>query len=129
MRHTITAHFYDDRESDRHVLDRINSIHEKTHQSYGRILTEMLTSQAGCSVSLSEKDIQRIAEKSAEIVAEKMKQVLPAHLAGYAAGIPVSRQIVDRKNDLPVSSSGPSIYEEADVDFSDSAIDFGFAGM
>ena len=38
-------------------------------------------------------------------------------------------QIVGRKNDLPVSSSGLSISEEADVDFSDSAIDFGFAGM
>ena len=129
MKHTITAHFYDDRESDRYVLDRINSIHEKTHQSYGRILTEMLTSQAGCSASLSEKDILRIAEKSAEIVAEKMKQVLPAHPAGYAASIPVAGQIVDRKKDLPVSSSGLSISEEADVDFSDSAIDFGFAGM
>lgn len=129
MMHTITAHFYDDRESDRYVLDRINSIHEKTHQSYGRILTEMLTSQAGCSASLSEKDILRIAEKSAEIVAEKMRQVFPAHLAGYAAGIPVPGQIVDRKNDLAVSSSGLSISEEADVDFSDSAIDFGFAGM
>lgn len=129
MRHTITAHFYDDRESDRHVLDRINSIHEKTHQSYGRILTEMLTSQAGCSASLSEKDILRIAEKSAEIVTEKMKQVIPAHLAGYIAGIPAPMQIVGRKNDLPVSSSGLSISEEADVDFSDSAIDFGFAGM
>lgn len=129
MRHTITAHFYDDRESDRHVLDRINSIHEKTHQSYGRILTEMLTSQAGCSASLSEKDILRIAEKSAEIVAEKMKQVLPAHLAEYATSIPVSGQIVDRKNDLPVSSPGLSMSDDADVDFSDSAIDFGFAGM
>ena len=129
MMHTITAHFYDDRESDRYVLDRINSIHEKTHQSYGRILTEMLTSQAGCSANLSEKDILRIAEKSAEIVAEKMRQVFPAHFAGYAAGIPVPGQIVDRKNDLPVSSSGLSISEEADVDFSDSAIDFGFAGM
>ena len=129
MRHTITAHFYDDRESDRYVLDRINSIHEKTHQSYGRILTEMLTSQAGCSVSLSEKDILRIAEKSAEIVVEKMKQVLPAHPAGYAAGVPAPGQIVDRKNDLLVSSSGLSISEETDVDFSDSAIDFGFAGM
>ena len=129
MKHTITAHFYDDRESDRYVLDRINSIHEKTHQSYGRILTEMLTSQASCSASLSEKDILRIAEKSAEIVAEKMKQVLPAHPAGYAASIPAPMQTVDRENDLPVSSSGLSISEEADVDFSDSAIDFGFAGM
>lgn len=129
MRHTITAHFYDDRESDRNVLDRINSIHEKTHQSYGRILTEMLTSQTGCSVSLSEEDILRIAEKAAEIVAEKMKQVLPAHPTGYATGIPVPGQIVDRKNDLPVPSSGLSISEEADVDFSDSTIDFGFAGM
>ena len=129
MRHTITAHFYDDRESERYVLDRINSIHEKTHQSYGRILTEMLTSQAGCSVSLSEKDILRIAEKSAEIVFEKMKQVLPAHPVGYAAGIPAPGQIFDRKNDLPVSSSGLSISEEANVDFSDSAIDFGFIGV
>ena len=116
MRHTITAHFYDDRESDRYVLDRINSIHEKTHQSYGRILTEMLTFQAGCSISLSEKDILRIAEKSAEIVVEKMKQVLPAHPAEYAASIPVSSSVL-------------SISEEADADFSDSAIDFGFAGM
>ncbi|MBQ1367226.1 MAG: hypothetical protein IIY45_03960 [Firmicutes bacterium] len=129
MRHTITAHFYDDRESDRHVLDRINSIHERTHQSYGRILTEMLTSQAGFSASLSEKDILRIAEKSAEIVAEKMKQVLPAHISEYAAGIPAPGQIVDRKNDLPVSSSGLSISEAADIDFSDSAIDFGFIGV
>lgn len=129
MRHTITAHFYDDRESDRHVLDRINSIHEKTHQSYGRILTEMLTSQAGCSACLSEKDILRIAEKSAEIVTEKMKQVIPAHLAGYTTGIPAPGQIVGRKNDLPVSSSGLFLSEEADVDFSDSAIDFGFIGV
>ena len=89
----------------------------------------MLTSQAGCSASLSEKDILRIAEKSAEIVAEKMKQVLPAHLAEYATSIPVSGQIVDRKNDLPVSSPGLSMSDDADVDFSDSAIDFGFAGM
>ena len=129
MKHAITAHFYDDLESDKYVFDRINSIHEKTHQSYGRILTEMLTSQTGCSASLSEKDILRIAEKSAEIVAEKMKQVLPAHPAGYAANISVPRQNVDRKNNLPVSSSDLSISEEADVDFSDSAIDFGFAGM
>ena len=129
MRHTITAHFYDDRESDRNVLDRINSIHEESHQSYGRILTEMLTSQAGCPASLSEKDIQRIAEKTAEIVTEKMKQVFPAHLAGYAAVIPAPGQIIDRKNDLPVFSSGLSISEKADVDFSDSMIDFGFIGV
>lgn len=129
MRHTITAHFYDDRESDRYVLDRINSIHEKTHQSYGRILTEMLTSQTGCSASLSEKDILRIAEKSAEIVADRIKQVLPAYLAGYTANAPTPGQIVDRKNNLPVSSSGLFLSEEADVDFSDSAIDFGFIGV
>ena len=62
------------------------------------ILTEMLTSQAGCSASLSEKDILRIAEKSAEIVTEKMKQVIPAHLAGYTAGIPAPGQIVGKRS-------------------------------
>lgn len=129
MRHTITAHFYDDRESDRHVLDRIHSIHEKTHQSYGRILTEMLTSPACGTVSLPEKEIQRIADKTAEIVTDDLKKILPLYVAANTVSASVSGQTSTKENDLPAFASDISIPDEPDPDFSDSAIDFGFAGM
>ena len=63
MTHAITVRLNDRYETEKILLDRIDAIHEKTHQPKGRIVTEMLTSQSSRSAELSDKDVSRIAEK------------------------------------------------------------------
>ena len=125
MKHAITVRLNDRYEAEKILLDRIDAIHEKTHQPKGRIVTEMLTSQSSRPAELSDKDASRIAEKAAAIVLEK----LPAYLSGYAASVPASGQTTGVKNIPPVSVPGKPVPNEANPDYSKSTLDMKFIDM
>ena len=129
MKHAITVRLNDRYEAEKILLDRIDAIHEKTHQPKGRIVTEMLTSQSSRPAELSDKDASRIAEKAAAIVLEKLWEKLPAYLSGYAASAPASRQTVGEKKKPPVSAPGKPVLNEANPDFSKSTLDMDFIDM
>lgn len=129
MKHAITVRLNDRYEAEKILLDRIDAIHEKTHQPKGRIVTEMLTSQSSRPAELSDKDASRIAEKAAAIVLEKLWEKLPAYLSGYAASAPASRQTAGEKMKPPVSAPGKPILNEANPDFSKSTLDMDFIDM
>ena len=129
MKHAITVRLNDRYEAEKILLDRIDAIHEKTHQPKGRIVTEMLTSQSSHPAELSEKDASRIAEKAAAIVLEKLWEKLPAYLSGYAASVPASGQTTGVKNNPPVSVPGKPVPNEANPDFSKSTLDMKFIDM
>ncbi len=126
MKHAITVRLNDRYEAEKILLDRIDAIHEKTHQPKGRIVTEMLTSQSSHPTELSDKDASRIAEKAAAIVLEKLWEKLPAFLSGYAASAPASGQTAGEKNNLPVSVPGKPVPNESNPDFSKSTLDMDF---
>ena len=129
MKHAITVRLNDRYEAEKILLDRIDAIHEKTHQPKGRIVTEMLTSQSSHPTELSDKDAFRIAEKTAAIVLEKLWEKLPAYLSGYAASAPGSGQAASVKNNPPVSVPGKPVPNEANPDFSKSTLDMKFIDM
>ena len=129
MKHAITVRLNDRYEAEKILLDRIDAIHEKTHQPKGRIVTEMLTSQSSHPAELSDKDASRIAEKAAAIVLEKLWEKLPAYLSGHAASAPASGQTTGRKNNLPASASGKPVPNESNPDFSKSTLDMDFIDM
>lgn len=129
MKHAITVRLNDRYEAEKILLDRIDAIHEKTHQPKGRIVTEMLTSQSSHPTELSDKDVFRIAEKTAAIVLEKLWEKLPAYLSGYAASAPASGQTAGKKNNLPVSVPGKPVPNESNPDFSKSTLDMDFIDM
>ena len=97
MKHAITVRLNDRYEAEKILLDRIDAIHEKTHQPKGRIVTEMLTTQSSRPAELSDKDASRIAEKAAALVLEKLWEKLPAYLSGYAASAPATGQTAGEK--------------------------------
>lgn len=129
MKHAITVRLNDRYEAEKILLDRIDAIHEKTHQPKGRIVTEMLTSQSSCPAELSDMDATRIAEKAAAIVLEKLWEKLPVYLSGYAASAPASGQTTGRKNNPPASASGKPVPNESNPDFSKSTLDMDFIDM
>ena len=129
MKHAITVRLNDRYEAEKILLDRIDAIHEKTHQPKGRIVTEMLTSQSSRPAELSDKDASRIAEKAAEIVLEKLWEKLPVYLSGYAVSAPASGQTTGVKNNPPVSTPGKPVPNEANPDFSKSTLDMDFIDM
>ena len=129
MKHAITVRLNDRYEAEKILLDRIDAIHEKTHQPKGRIVTEMLTSQSSHPAELSDKDASRIAERAAAIVLEKLWEKLPAYLFGYAASAPASGQTAGEKNNPPVSAPGKPVLNEANPDFSKSTLDMEFIDM
>ena len=129
MKHAITVRLNDRYEAEKILIDRIDAIHEKTHQPKGRIVTEMLTSQSSRPAELSDKDTTRIAEKAASIVLENLWEKLPAYLSGYAASAPDSGQAASVKNNPPVSVPGKPVSNEANPDFSKSTLDMEFIDM
>lgn len=129
MKHAITVRLNDRYEAEKILLDRIDAIHEKTHQPKGRIVTEMLTSQSIRPAELSDKDTTRIAEKAASIVLEKLWEKLPAYLSGYATSAPASGQTTGVKNNQPASTPGKPVPNEANPDFSKSTLDMDFIDM
>ncbi len=129
MKHAITVRLNDRYEAEKILLDRIDAIHEKTHQPKGRIVTEMLTSQSSRPTELSDKDASRIAEKAAAIVLEKLWEKLPAYLSGYAARTPVSGQTTGEKNNPLAAVFGKPFPNESNPDFSKSTLDMDFIDM
>ena len=129
MKHAITVRLNDRYEAEKILLDRIDAIHEKTHQPKGRIVTEMLTSQSSRPAELSDMDASRIAEKAAAIVLEKLWEKLPAYLSGYAASVPASVQTAGGKNNPPVSVPSKPVPNESNPDFSKSTLDMKFIDM
>jgi len=128
MRRTITAHLYDEYESDKQVYDLIHSIWEKTHKPYGQILVELLSPLAERTICLSEEDKSRIAATISENVLEGMKQFFPAHAAGHAEKPPVPRQVSETEGDLSTAIPRDLNQGETDLDFSGSSMDFSFMG-
>ena len=128
MRRTITAHLYDEYESDKQVYDLIHSIWEKTHKPYGQILVELLSPLAERTICLSEEDKSRIAATISENVLEGMKQFFPAHAAGHAEKTPVPRQVSETEGDLSTAIPRDLNQGETDLDFSGSSMDFSFMG-
>lgn len=129
MKHAITVRLNDRYEAEKILLDRIDAIHEKTHQPKGRIVTDMLTSQSIRPAELSDKDTTRIAEKAAAIVLENLWEKLPAYLSGYAASAPGSGQAVGDKSNPLADVSGKPFPNEANPDFSKSTLDMKFIDM
>lgn len=129
MKHAITVRLNDRYEAEKILLDRIDAIHEKTHQPKGRIVTEMLTSQSIRPAELSDKDATRIAEKAASIVLENLWEKLPAYLSGYAASVPAFGQTTGGKNNPLASASEKHISYESNPDFSKSTLDMEFIDM
>ena len=112
------------------TLLKLKTIHEEQHRPYSRIITDLVNSKERNCAELSGDDISRIAEVTASLVLEKIRQELPLLQSEgmMAASVPNPKEYSKgHGNDVTRNRTNK---EDDDVaDFENTSIDFGFLGL
>lgn len=129
--HSFTVWLNTDYAEEKQAWDKLKRIQQRTHLSYNRIVTDAVNAYAMDYVHIAPEDEARLVHQTADAVAEKLQQILPAYLSGYSTGaassavtIPASR--AGSENSAILSSDGNN---ENEPDFSGSVMDFDFMGI
>ncbi len=129
--HSFTVRLNTDYAQEKQAWDKLKKIQQKTHLSYNRIVTDALNAYAMDYVHIAPEDEVRLVHQTADAVAERLQQILPAYLAGYSAGaassavmMPTGRAGIE--NSKMQSNNNNT---ESEPDFSGSVMDFDFMGI
>ncbi len=129
--HSFTVRLNTDYAQEKQAWDKLKKIQQRTHLSYNRIVTDALNAYAMDYVHIAPEDEVRLVHQTADAVAEKLQQILPAYLAGYSAGaassavmMPAGRAGIE--NGKMQSNNNNT---ESEPDFSGSVMDFDFMGI
>lgn len=129
--HSFTVRLNTDYAQEKQAWDKLKCIQQRTHLSYNRIVTDAVNAYAMDYVHLAPEDEARLVHQTADAVAEKLQQILPAYLSGYSAGaassvmtMPAGR--AGSGNDA-MQANGSN--DELEPDFSGSMMDFDFMGI
>ncbi len=129
--HSFTVRLNTDYAQEKQAWDNLKKIQQRTHLSYNRIVTDAVNAYTMDYVHIAPEDEARLVHQTANAVAEKLQQILPAYLAGYAAGAASSTVM------MPAGHAGTENGEmqsndnsnESEPDFSGSVMDFDFMGI
>ncbi len=129
--HSFTVRLNTDYAEEKQAWDKLKRIQQRTHLSYNRIVTDAVNAYAMDYVHIAPEDKARLVHQTADAVAEKLQQILPAYLSGYSAGaascavtMPAGR--AGTENGAIQSNGGNN---ENEPDFSGSVMDFDFMGI
>ncbi len=130
--HSFTVRLNTDYAEEKQAWDKLKCIQQRTHLSYNRIVTDAVNAYAMDYVHIAPEDEARLVHQTADAVAEKLQQILPAYLAGYSAGaassaVTMSAGRAGTENGATHSNDG--IHNESEPDFSGSVMDFDFMGI
>lgn len=128
--HSFTVRLNTNYAQEKQAWDKLKSIRQRTHLSYNRIVTDAVNAYTMDYVHLASEDEERLVHRTADAVAEKLQQILPAYLAGYSAGaasyavtMPAGR--AESENSAMQDNDNNA---ESEPDFSGSVMDFDFLG-
>ncbi len=129
--HSFTVRLNTEYEQEKQAWDKLKEIQQRTHLSYNRIVTDAVNAYAMDYVHIAPEDEARLVYQTANAVAEKLQQILPAYLAGYSAGAASSAVTMP---DGRVGTENGAIQsndntDESEPDFSGSVMDFDFMGI
>ncbi len=125
--HSFTVRLNTEYEQEKHAWDKLKKIQQRTHLSYNRIVTDTVNAYAMDYVHIAPEDEARLVHQTADAVAEKLQQILPAYLAGYSAG--AASSAVMPLTDRAGTENGTCNNDESEPDFSGSVMDFDFMGI
>lgn len=127
IEHSITVRLNTDYLEEKQEWEKLKRIQQRTHLSYSRIVTDAVNAYAMDYVHIAPEDEVRLVHQTADAVAEKLQQILPAYLSGYSAGAASSAVT------MPVgragTESGTFNNDQSEPNFSGSVMDFDFMGI
>lgn len=127
--HRFTLRIDERYEKDRKAWQKLNTIQQRTHQSFNRIVVDALNAYDCDHLHLAPEYEGRLVTMITESVAEKLQQLLPAYLAGYTAGATVSLPSVKPANRISEAAMERTPEGNDDIpDFSSSVMDWNFIG-
>ncbi len=129
--HSFTVRLNTEYAQEKQAWDKLKKIQQRTHLSYNRIVTDAVNAYTMDYVHIAPEDEARLVHQTADAVAEKLQQILPAYLAGYSAGAASSAVTmpdgrVGAENGA-MQANGNNY--ELEPDFSGSVMDFDFMGI
>ncbi len=129
--HSFTVRLNTEYAQEKQAWDKLKKIQQRTHLSYNRIVTDALNAYAMDYVHIAPEDEVRLVHQTADAVAEKLQQILPAYLAGYSAGAASSAvmPLTDRAGTENDAMQANGNNDELEPDFSGSVMDFDFMGI
>lgn len=130
MNKTVTVRFHLERTSDQNAWERLMKVHLREHVSLGRAIILMLNT-ADCDELTSEQQIE-MTKQFAESVMAELEKTLPAFIAGCMAGNGAALPLIGKvppapANEVPASSPNETNADET-PDFSNSTVNWSFAG-
>ncbi len=129
--HSFTVRLNTDYAQEKQAWDKLKRIQQRTHLSYNKIVTDAVNAYAMDYVHIAPEDEARLVHQTADAVAEKLQQILPAYLAGYSAGAASSAVTMHAgragTENGAMQANGNS--DESEPDFSGSVMDFDFMGI
>ena len=129
--HSFTVRFNTDYAEEKQAWDKLKRIQQRTYLSYNRIVTDAVNAYAMDYVHIAPEDEVRLVHQTADAVAEKLQQILPAYLSGYSAGAASSAVAMPAgragSGNVALQSNGNN--DELEPDFSGSVMDFDFMGV
>ncbi len=128
--HSFTVRLNTDYAQEKQAWDNLKKIQQRTHLSYNRIVTDALNAYAMDYVHIAPEDEARLVHQTADAVAEKLQQILPAYLAGYSAGAASSAVMMPAgRAEIENGKMQSNNNTESEPDFSGSVMDFDFMGI
>ena len=129
--HSFTVRLNTEYAQEKQAWDKLKKIQQRTHLSYNRIVTDAVNAYTMDYVHIAPEDEARLVHQTADAVAEKLQQILPAYLAGYSAGAASSAVTMpagrDGTENGAMQANGNN--DELEPDFSGSVMDFDFMGI
>ncbi|MBR6571383.1 MAG: hypothetical protein IKK75_13115 [Clostridia bacterium] len=126
----ITVRFHLNHPAEKQAWEKLLSLRDERHLSFSQVVTDALNAYGTDTPCLTYTEKDQLVREVADAVARKLQQMLPAYLAGYAAGANAS-PVVPVANDLPAQAAPQPLVQEQDdamPDFGDSCMDFDFIG-
>ncbi len=128
----ITVRFHLSHPAEKQAWEKLNARRIERHQSFSQLVAEAINACSTEGVHLSGTEKDELVQEITESVALRLKQMLPAYLAGYSAGASAPVAVaVPPPNTVPSQVAAPSHKQESDdamPDFGDSCMDFDFIG-
>lgn len=129
--HSFTVRLNTDYAQEKQAWDKLKKIQQRTHLSYNRIVTDAVNAYAMDYVHMAPEDEARLVHQTADAVAEKLQQILPAYLSGYSAGAASSAVTIPagRAGSGNGAMQSNSNNDELEPDFNGSVMDFDFMSI
>ena len=128
----ITVRFHLSHPAEKQAWEKLNARRSERHQSFSQLVVEAVNAYGSEGTYLSRSEKDELVQDITDAVAIRLQQMLPAFLAGYAAGAnaPTTASVAPTSASQLPAAVPPNTIDSDDgtPDFGDSCMDFDFIG-